>query len=273
MPGMRDSKSLADIFQARTLINKEGIVCAFTKPTAWFLLLFSCWWLLLAFFYLFPEIDIWISHQFFVETSCGLKGNGAGICGYFPSANSPLLIVIRKIYFYLPATAAVAVLVLLIRNLQHHGATYDKCKTRRYSTALIAGLLGPYFLVNVVLKTISGRPRPYETDFFGGDLLFVPAGSFNGACTANCSFISGEAAGMGWLVCLIIMLLPSRLRPLVAPPLVACCLVSPWLRLSFGGHYLSDVVLGFLSSAVVYAAVAVYYETQLEKNPWSNAAL
>lgn len=269
---MRDSENLADIFQARALFSKGNIACALRRPLTWFLLLFSVWWLLLAFFYLFPGLDIWVSRQFFIETACGNNKTGATICGFFPAANSPFLTAIRRVYFFLPALAAGGLLILLIRNWQHHGATYDRAKTHRYCTALLAAGLGPYLLVNVILKTISGRPRPYETDLFGGAHQFAPAGTFNGTCVDNCSFISGEAAGMGWLLCLIV-LCPARFRPVLAPLMLGFCLVSPWLRLTFGGHYLSDVVLGFLSSAVIYAGVAVYYQTQLGKNPWSNAAL
>jgi hypothetical protein len=63
-----------------------------------------------------------------------------------------------------------------------------------FSLGLSAGLM-----TNLILKSHSGRPRPRQTDLFGGSLEFMPAGSFNGACERNCSFVSGEASGAGWL--------------------------------------------------------------------------
>ena len=71
--------------------------------------------------------------------------------------------------------------------------------------AVAAYLVSTILLVNGLLKAYSGRPRPVDATLFGGDLGFVPAGDFSGACMANCSFVSGEAAAAGWL-------LPSR-RP------------------------------------------------------------
>ncbi len=50
--------------------------------------------------------------------------------------------------------------------------------------------------------------------------------------------------------------------------------MTPAIRVSFGGHYLSDVILGFLSSAVIYAGVTVYFEmTQSEKKRSSGTSL
>ncbi|MEN9895310.1 MAG: hypothetical protein RIR97_1162, partial [Pseudomonadota bacterium] len=46
-------------------------------------------------------------------------------------------------------------------------------------------------IVNLLLKAHSGRPRPVNTDLFGGTEMFMAAGSFGGSCQSNCSFISG----------------------------------------------------------------------------------
>jgi membrane-associated phospholipid phosphatase len=73
-----------------------------------------------------------------------------------------------------------------------------------------------------------------------------------GKCVSNCSFISGEAAGVGWLLCMIV-LIPQPLRSALALPLAAISFLAPAMRLAFGAHYLSDVVLGWLSSLVVFA--------------------
>lgn len=109
-------------------------------------------------------------------------------------------------------------------------------------------------LVNFILKSHWGRPRPLETIDFGGALHFVQAGSMAGECASNCSFVSGEAAGAGWLLCLL-FLVPRPLRLVLFGPLAAISLLAPALRLAFGAHYLSDVILGWLSSFVVFAGV------------------
>jgi lipid A 4'-phosphatase len=256
---------LAYTFQSRGQFSGRRARVLFRRPATWLITLMGAWWLLLAIFYVFPHLDIDVARTFFRETACGAELAAGRICGLFPYSQQWLLVMIRKFFFYLPVSVAGVILILLIRNLQHHGATYCAASTRRYTIALTAFVAGPYVLVNLILKTISGRPRPYQTDLFGGPDLFTAAGTLDGACTNNCSFISGEAAGAGWLVCLIV-LLPPPLRPILGPPLFAICLIPPALRISFGGHYLSDVMLGFLSSCVVYAAVATYFQmTQPEK--------
>ncbi|MGV8939764.1 MAG: phosphatase PAP2 family protein [Allorhizobium sp.] len=165
-----------------------------------------------------------------------------------------MLRFLRLVLFYLPGGAAVLLIVLLLRAIWRHGAGFWMTRARDLALALIALILGPYLLVNVVLKSLSGRPRPYETDLFYGHLPFAPAGSFSGACTDNCSFVSGEAAGAGWFACLI-LLLPARWRPILGPPILCASLLTPGLRLAFGGHFLSDVTLGWLSSVVIFCAV------------------
>lgn len=244
-----------------------------TGAKGWFLILSTLWFCLLALFHAFPQIDVEIAKAFFDPSSCIAANKTADICSFFPLANDSGLQGVRRVFFYMPAFFAVVLIIVLVRNLQHHGATYCVDTTRRCWIALIALISGPYILVNLILKSISGRPRPYETDMFGGQRLFSAAGSFDGSCYTNCSFVSGEAAGAGWVACLIFML-PARYRAVVAPPLLVITLASPALRVSFGGHYFSDALLGFLLSVVVYAGVTAYFEmTQNEKKRIHSTAL
>jgi lipid A 4'-phosphatase len=113
--------------------------------------------------------------------------------------------------------------------------------------------------VNGLFKSYWGRPRPVATDLFGGDHPFVTAGQLSEACAKNCSFISGEAASIFWLVCLI-PLLPARYRRSGTAVIIAIAVFTAALRIAFGGHYLSDVVLGGLSTIIVFAALAVLVE-------------
>ncbi|MGK6312768.1 phosphatase PAP2 family protein [Neorhizobium sp. DT-125] len=244
----------------------------FSRPWGWFVALMGAWWLLLAIFHLFPQLDLWTADAFFIEAACGSPSAEVRICGSFPYGTQAAFVVIRRALFYLPPVIALYLLCRLIANSQHHGATYCRRKTRDCSIALTAFLLGPLVLVNMILKEVSDRPRPHQTDLFGGRDVFMPAGDFQGACDGNCSFVSGEAAGAGWLACLIV-LLPKPLRPVLGPPLIVISLISPALRTSFGGHYLSDVTLGWLSSLVIYAGVAACFEMSQPRrklNPQTN---
>ncbi|MGR6431364.1 phosphatase PAP2 family protein [Rhizobium sp. PAMB 3174] len=288
------------------------------------LVLLVAWWLLLAFFYLFPSIDIAAARQFFTSTPCPATAAPDSVCGTFALQTNGFLNFIRRIFFYLPALSAICVLIALIHQLSRDhtprikpdqaarltqamllgpkllGAVMteelnrsrrprfvDICRVifvympaflayrlllatvRLLSTtgkptakpyrisAMAAGvvsmLVGPYVLVNLVLKEISGRPRPRVTDLFGGDMTFMPAGVFGGECDHNCSFVSGEASGAGWLICLLVILPPAWRKRLFIP-IVASSLLTAGLRVLYGGHYLSDALLGWLLSVVVFYA-------------------
>ena len=130
-------------------------------------------------------------------------------------------------------------------------------------TAIAALLVGPGLVVNVVLKEYWGRPRPASTDLFGGTLPFVPAGEWSNACPGNCSFVSGEASSIFWLICLI-PLWPQRQRGKAGLAVCAIALLAAGLRVAFGGHYFSDVVLGGLSTLIVFAALATLAERAFE---------
>src|SRR5947209_17807853 len=58
--------------------------------------------------------------------------------------------------------------------------------------------LGPGLLVNGLIKEHSHRPRPFQTQDFGGALEFRPFGDFRGQCVTDCSFVSGEPSTAAW---------------------------------------------------------------------------
>ena len=110
--------------------------------------------------------------------------------------------------------------------------------------------IGPGLIVNLGLKDHWGRPRPYQTQDFSGQSPFRPWYETDGACKRNCSFVSGEAATGFWIVAPASVLPP----PWRGPAIVAAFAFgagASLLRLAFGGHYLSDVMLGGLITLIV----------------------
>ena len=225
-----------------------------------FIALFCLWWMLLGLFSLFPQIDLAVANAFFLPKQCLALARPDQICGIFPYGDDQHLRLLREVFFQLPYISAVILCWMLLQCWQHHGATFNKLRARNLKIALGSLLLGPVVIVNLWLKAFSGRPRPRQTDLFGGTLDFVHAGSFAGKCVSNCSFISGEAAAAGWLFCLI-FIIPQPLRRAVALPIATVSVVIPALRVAFGGHYLSDAVLGWLSSLVIFAALLALSQT------------
>ena len=98
------------------------------------------------------------------------------------------------------------------------------------------------------------RPRPIQTQDFNGPDPFTPWYDDDGACEKNCSFVSGEAATGFWMVAPASVLPP----PWRGPAIVAAFAFgfgAGLLRLAFGGHYLSDVLLGGLITLIVIEVV------------------
>jgi membrane-associated phospholipid phosphatase len=173
---------------------------------------------------------------------------------------NPFFMAIRTVFLALPYIAIAILLGLMVMSRRRLGKDWKTPEVKMSFAALVSLAIGCGVLVNLILKSFSGRPRPRNTLLFGGNLDFVQAGSFAGKCLKNCSFISGEASSAGWLFCLI-LLLPARWRLPVGLPLATISILIPTLRVLTGAHYLSDAVLGWLSSLVIFAGVLVIAET------------
>lgn len=225
-----------------------------------FVALFCLWWVLLIIFSAFPQIDLATSRYFFTPATCDATSQAGDICGAFMAANNWFLKNLRMIFFRLPYVVAIIQLCMLIACYTQHGSTFKAARARNLKIALSSLLIGPGLIVNVILKEHWGRPRPVSVIDFGGMMDFVRAGSFAGKCVSNCSFISGEAASAGWLLCLLIFI-PQPARTGLFLPILAISLLTPVMRLAFGGHFLSDIVLGWLLAVVVFAGIYAFTDS------------
>lgn len=222
-----------------------------------FFILTSLWALLLSIFHAWPMIDVRISAYFFSGSLC-LGTAAAKPCGYFALNQVPSITALRWFFYALPFVAA-AIIVGCLIAARVSQRFRDRLPIQRLWLSLISLALGAGLITNLILKGHSGRPRPSGTDLFGGGKQFMPAGSFHGACQGNCSFVSGEASGAGWLVCMLI-LLPPRYRAWIAPPVILASLSTAFLRVAVGAHYTSDVVLGWLLSLVIFTGMLALEE-------------
>jgi lipid A 4'-phosphatase len=222
--------------------------------------LFCLWWLLLVIFYAFPEIDLATSRYFFTPSVCPASSPAGDICGTFAAGNSWFLTNLRLVFFRVPYVIAIVQLCMLIACYTQHGSTFNALRARNLKIALGALLIGPGLIVNLILKEHWGRPRPYSVTEFGGMMDFVQAGSLAGKCVSNCSFISGEAASAGWLLCLLFFI-PQPARTGLFLPLIAISLLTSVMRLAFGGHFVSDIVLGWLLAVVVFAGLIAFTDS------------
>ncbi|MDH6266796.1 lipid A 4'-phosphatase [Rhizobium sp. SG_E_25_P2] len=198
-------------------------------------------------FQAFPGLDLATAKLFCHAYAVGDLAAQGRYCPGFPAQVDLRVMAIRKILFFLPPL----VVAFLALDMIYRWAITPPWLCRGFrleALAIIAYLVVPIGVVNGIFKEYSGRPRPYETHLFGGDLNFASVADFSGACTGNCSFISGEAAAAGWLLGVAVIL--QARRPVLSRILIAAAAVTPVLRVAMGGHYLSDALLGWLAGAV-----------------------
>jgi membrane-associated PAP2 superfamily phosphatase len=124
---------------------------------------------------------------------------------------------------------------------------------------LVTMLLSAIVLSNVVFKGYWGRPRPIVVTQFDGKLDFMPWWDPRGKCPKNCSFFSGEGATAFWTYAPA-ALTPPAWRPAAYVAATAFGLATGGLRMTFGGHFATDVLFsGIVSFLVVWLAYAVIY--------------
>lgn len=194
-----------------------------------------------ALFWVFPALDMAASEVFYQA--------GTG----FHLSQNPLLKAFRKSADLVLAVLATGLLVRLIWRVGRGGL--NALISIRRSVFLLAALaVGPGLIVNAVLKSWWGRPRPVAVDIFGGEAPYQAVWRISDWCQSNCSFVSGEASSATWMVAALV-LVPAHLRLFVAPPIVAYALLLSLNRLAFGGHFLSDIVLSWSISGLVFAVL------------------
>lgn len=197
----------------------------------------------LAIFNRAPALDLMVSEIFYdPETRT------------FPVGRSVVWNDIRDFFHLLPLGIAIP---LLISAIIISARKIDTL--RRFALGVFVAstsfLVSSLFVVNLWLKEESGRPRPQQTDLFGGNLSFVPAGRFTDYCPTNCSFVSGESSAAFWLVTLTAVV-PARWRMATFLVTTAIAVFVAGLRVSFGAHYLSDVTIAGLLSLTIFSILA-----------------
>jgi lipid A 4'-phosphatase len=190
-------------------------------------------------FAVWPELDLKAAHYFYHRGS------------FF--GGDQILRIARDVFRVTPFVVLAAYAALWLAG--RAGMRLSWAPSGRAVIFLIATIaIGPGLIVNVGLKDHWGRPRPYQTEGLSGQDPFRPWYETDGACKRNCSFVSGEAATGFWMVAPASVLPP----PWRVPATVAAFAFgagASLLRLAFGGHYLSDVLLGGLITLIVIEIV------------------
>jgi lipid A 4'-phosphatase len=220
-----------------------------------------------------PNVDLWVSMRYW--------NSGQG----FFNANNP---VVQALYICTPragyALVAVALLYLIAlpllkrvaleRGRPDLAAQMTGLWRRTAVGGLLVAALSSGLIVELGLKDHVGRPRPVQTDVFGGDMPFYPAFTMGPTPEKHRSFISGHAATGFSLMIVGLFASPTWRRRWFMIGLTTGAIVGLG-RIMQGGHYLSDVVFSFyavwLSCELVAYGFKRYDLSKLP--PWHPARI
>ncbi|TPQ49673.1 phosphoesterase PA-phosphatase [Prosthecomicrobium hirschii] len=161
----------------------------------------------------------------------------------FAAATDPWLVGLRLAGRIVTRIAIVGLVVLLIaKALAPDRVARVPLRALLFLAASLA--VGPGLAVNLTLKQYWHRPRPAETDLFGGDFPFGLPWMPTGGCVADCSFPSAEASAAIWWVA-VALVVPVRWRKVATVAALLWATAISLNRIAFGGHYLSDVLIAW----------------------------
>lgn len=179
---------------------------------------------------LFPQLDLVVARLFYDPATKTFPASRVATLEFLRNA----AMVIAWLFAAPAIIAFVAKLIWPHRPLLISGR---KMVFILFTIAMSAGVL-----TNAIFKQNWGRPRPAATADFNGRWEFKPWWDSSGACPRNCSFFSGEAATAFWTYAPA-SLAPASIRPIAYVAATAFGAATGFLRMTFGGHYLSDVIV------------------------------
>lgn len=168
--------------------------------------------------------------------------------GDFGHARDPILLAIRDVNRRVPQILLPVMAAIL---LAHVFGSRSGGLVRPHQALFVLGVysIGSGLVVSL-LKDVVGRARPEDTIPFGGTAPYTVPWQIAEACTRNCSFSSGEAGSAAAMLSCVMLAPPSVRQPLFWS-LVPIAMVFSLLRVAFGKHFASDVVVSWLLVALV----------------------
>ncbi len=187
-------------------------------------------------FMVMPWIDLAVSGWFFAPD------------GGFPLARNSTMAAIRDVNRLVPRILLPAMAVIVV---VHAFSSRPVWLPRPHQALYVFSVyaVGSGLVVSL-LKDIVGRARPDDTIAFGGNALYTIPWQLSDACARNCSFSSGEAGSAAAMMSAV-MLAPVAMRRPLFWTLLPAAIVFSVLRIAFGKHFLSDVVVSWLLVAMV----------------------
>ena len=188
-------------------------------------------------FAFFPELDIFVSSLFYDTDK-----------GFYLGGIEPFDFLHKRLGWIIALFIIASLGYAFIVKKKRKFPALDKKGVAFLLTFL---LIGPGLVTNTILKEHSGRVRPVNTEIFGGDKAFTPYYKTDGACTHNCSFVSGHAAAGFFFLAFGYLFRSKRVFALA----MLFGLAVATARVVQGGHFLSDVIFAFIINFIILKGV------------------
>jgi lipid A 4'-phosphatase len=201
----------------------------------------------LVLFVSFPKLDLACAQLFYV-------GNHQFI-GKSLILTEGLRLAFSIAFYVVCGIAAVGLFIAIQRGTHWFGLGPSK-----WVYVALCLLTGPLIVTNIGLKDHWGRARPRDVVEFSGAKAFTPAFPPAKQCDYNCSFVSGEASAIFIVLFAAALLFRPYSRRLVASGVVLGGLAG-LIRMTQGGHFLSDVVFAGVFMAITAATLQILFET------------
>jgi lipid A 4'-phosphatase len=198
-------------------------------------------------FGLFPGLDLALARAFFDP-----------VTGTFPWQYSGFAAFLRDAAMWLSwAIAAPSIVAFLKKLIWPNKPLLVRGRTMAF--LLITIILSAGILSNAAFKGYWGRPRPSDVIEFRGPWHYKNWWDASGECPKNCSFFSGEASTAFWTFAPA-ALAPPQWRPFAYAGATVFGTLTGLLRITFGGHFLSDVIAaGLVTFLTIWLFYAIIY--------------
>jgi lipid A 4'-phosphatase len=197
-----------------------------------------------ALFLTFPSIDLKIAASF--KGLCHTQSD-RGWC------RDPFVLGLRHSFMVLFASTCVVAAAGLAYNIRKAKMWVGLDQSRWLFLALVLSA-GPGLVANTLFKDNWGRARPRDVIELGGAQTFSPPLFMARECPKNCSFVSGEASSSFAPLFAAALVLPQYRAALIGSAIVSG-LITGVVRMSEGGHFLSDVVFAGIFMALTVSAL------------------
>lgn len=198
----------------------------------------------IAFFLLFPQVDIYFSKLFMDENA------------HFISKEEPITATIYYSVEYIGILLLVGLIALLAYDSIKKRPLIQELNKKSILFLMTFFVVANGVIINSTLKELSGRARPSKVIELGGEQQFSPPLIKAHECSNhNCSFSSGHS---GFAFSLLVFgLLFRRYADKIFLGALAYGIAVSLTRIAQGGHFLSDTIFSLFVAA--FSAQLFYY--------------